>query len=493
MGAGGEAGGAPRPRAVVLVSMDGFAASYLDAQPAAQLPALNALAARGVRGSMVNAFQTKTFPNHWTLATGLWEESHGIVGNEMWDPALGDNFTLATKDARWWGGEPVWQTAERQGVRAATFFWPGSDVPGKEASRFRDYDDRVPYEDRVDQVLEWLAAPDPPGVVTLYFEEPDHAGHLHGPFAAETAAAARRVDAAVGRLVGGIERLGLAGKVDLIVTSDHGMAETAPERTVYLGSCSDRAQYNVSGLSPVAGVWASPGAEATILRELQACHPNLTVWAKEDVPERFHWKHSPRVAPVVAAADEGWSICLGDPGEACFNCCGNHGYDNELLSMHPVFLAAGPSFREGLLAPPFQNVDVYPLMCHLQGLEPSPNNGSLSRVCSLLAAGCDPAGSPQGLDRWGLFLAGLVAGAALCGLAAGLTALWGKAFSDGWGAGGEGRGGGGGGGEGEGGGEGGESKEGGEGESQALLPVEGGPGAGSEAAGARPSSSVARV
>lgn len=188
------------------------------------------------------------------------------------------------------------------------------------------------------------------------------------------------------------------------------------------------------------------------------------------------------MAPVVAAADEGWNICLGDPGEACFNCCGNHGYDNELLSMHPVFLAAGPSFRKGLLAPPFQNVDVYPLMCHLQGFSPAPNNGSLSRVCPLLVAGCGPAAVPTGgLGRWGLFLAGLVAGAALCGLAAGLTALWGKTFGSGPGAGGDGEG------EGEG------EREGGEGESQAFLPTGGGPGGGSEAPGARPSSAQAQV
>ena len=386
-------GGGGRPRAAVLVSMDGFRASYLDAQPRDALPALNALAARGVRGSLVPEFETKTFPNHWTLATGLYEESHGIVGNEMWDPDLGANFTLGTKDARWWGGEPVWQTAERQGVRAATFFWPGSDVPGKEASRFREYDAEVPYEDRVDQVLAWLAGPDPPRVVTLYFEEPDHQGHLHGPYAPETSAAARRVDAAVGRLVGGLERLGFLEEIDLVVTSDHGMAETAPERTIYLGNCSDRVNYNVTDLSPVAGVWTRPGAEARVLAELGACHPNLTVWAKEEVPERFHWARNRRVAPVVASADEGWSICLGGDGEDCFNCCGNHGYDNALPSMHPVFLAAGPSFRRGLLAPAFENVHVYPLMCHLQGLEPAPNNGSLGAVCELLEAGCGGGGA----------------------------------------------------------------------------------------------------
>ena len=182
--------------AAILISFDGFRAAYLDDQPVAALPNFHALAARGARGELVSAFETKTFPNHWSLATGQFEETHGIVGNNMFDPVFNSTFSMANKELRWWGGEPIWKTVERQGKRAATFFWPGSEVHGLMATDWMPYNGSVPFELRVDTVLQWLSkTADAPALVTLYFEEPDHSGHLYGPYGEETRAAVRRADA----------------------------------------------------------------------------------------------------------------------------------------------------------------------------------------------------------------------------------------------------------------------------------------------------------
>jgi len=372
---------------VILISMDGFKADYFDMYAP---PTLQRLAAHGVRSELKPAFTTKTFPNHWTLVTGVFEETHGIIANAMYDPDLNSTFSMATTDPRWWNrAEPVWVTAEKVGVRTGTYFWPGSEVKleGVRPSRWMHFDSSVPFEERVSTVLEWLSAKDAPRLVTLYFEEPDSAGHRYGPESEEVREAVLKVDAAIGMLIEGLEKRRTLDQTNLVITADHGMTALSPERVIRLYECAPNNAshpYVLTADTPTVNLWPRRAEDTEpLLAKLKACHPNLTAWSKEEVPERFHFRRSNRVPPIVALADEGWTVCSS--AERCSGCCGNHGFDNELHSMHPIFVAHGPAFRRGFDFPVFSNVHVQALLCRLLGIIPQkPANGTVVAVAPML-------------------------------------------------------------------------------------------------------------
>ena len=384
----------PEPSPVVLVSLDGFRWDYADRYDA---PVLRRLAAEGVRArSLIPAFPTKTFPNHYTIVTGLYPEHHGIVSNTMYDPQTDARFSLgnreAVQDGRWWGGEPIWVTAEQQGLRTAAFFWPGSEaeIKGTRPTYWMPFDDDFPAEARVDTVLAWLDLPAErrPAFVTLYFSDVDHAGHDAGPDADETAAAVRRVDAYLGRLVEGLQQRGRYDEVNLIVVSDHGMADTDAGRVVVLDDYVDLEDVVVVDRSPVVMLYAKEGREAAVYEALQRA-PHLSVYRREEVPERLHFRAHHRIPPIIGIADEGWSIAtrayLERRPEAFAG--GAHGYDNALSSMGGLFVAHGPAFEKGVEAGPFQNIHLYNLMTSILGLRPAPNDGDLDSVRTILRAG----------------------------------------------------------------------------------------------------------
>lgn len=382
---------APRPapeHATVLLSLDGFRWDYLERPAAVHL---RALAARGARATrLVPVFPSKTFPNHYTLVTGLYPEHHGIIANTMWDDAIGQRFALGARDVmvnpRWWGGEPLWVTAVKAGRASGSFFWPGSDVAigGHYPTYYRVYDGRVPNARRVAQVLDWLALPgdSAPVFVTAYFSDVDDAGHDHGPDAPQTDSAIARVDSQVGALVAGLAARGLAERVNLVVVSDHGMTATSPERQIFLDDYLDLERVIVVDWSPVAAITPRPGYEDSAYARLHGAHPQLAVYRKPDIPARWRYRDHARITPLLAVAADGWSIAsrerpLRRPG-------GNHGYDNALPSMGALFVAAGPAFRPGVVVAPFASVHVYALLAHVTGLPPQPHDGSLDSVRALL-------------------------------------------------------------------------------------------------------------
>jgi predicted AlkP superfamily pyrophosphatase or phosphodiesterase len=377
---------------VVLISIDGFRADYIR-RPAARN--LRALASRGVRAEwMTSVFPSKTYPSHYTMVTGRWPEHHGVVANTMWDSAIGYTFEIgnrqAVTDPRWWGDEPIWVAAERQGHHVAAFFWPGTEtaIDGVRPTWWRRYDGSVPNAARVRQLLEWLALPadSTPALVTTYFGEVDRAGHDFGPEAPQTDTAIARVDSAIGALVEGIERRGLASRVNLVVVSDHGMTPVARERTIYLDDYLDLSRVVVIDWSPVAALAPRAGADAEgIYQALRGRHPQLTVYRRAEIPERYHYRAHPRIAPVIAVAGDGWLISSrARDGSTRRKERGSHGYDPALPSMRAVFLAAGPAFRNGAVVAPFGSVHVYGLLCELLGLRPATNDGALDSVRALL-------------------------------------------------------------------------------------------------------------
>lgn len=368
---------------VVLVSFDGWRWDYFDRVNA---PNLRALAAKGVRaGGLIPAFPSTTFPNHYTLVTGLYPEHHGIISNSMKEPGFPDRFSMSAataRDARWWGGEPIWVTAIRQGRRASAMFWPGSEAPirGVRPTHWLPFDDGKPNEARVKQVLDWLALPagQRPSFITLYFSDVDSAGHDAGPESQAAFDAAARLDEALGQLQAGIAALGLSDRVNLVIVSDHGMTPLDPSRVIVIDDYLDLSTVDVVEWSPVLQVWPRRGSFDDVFRALDGRHPALKVYRREAVPPHLHYRGNPRIPDVIAIADEGWLVTdrlrLMALRLAGFR-KGGHGFDPSVRSMHGLFVAAGPRIRQGLVVAPFENVHVYEFLCRLLGLSPATNDG----------------------------------------------------------------------------------------------------------------------
>jgi predicted AlkP superfamily pyrophosphatase or phosphodiesterase len=382
----------PQPR-VLLISLDGFRWDYLDRPGAVNL---RALAARGVRAErMIPSFPSKTFPNHYSLVTGLTPEHHGLVANSMRDPELGlfrSSDSVAQHEPRWWGGEPIWVTAERQGLRAASYFWPGSEAPigGKRQGWWKRYNGDVPRETRVRQVIEWLALPADlaPAVITLYFSDTDDAGHRFRPASPQVDSAIARVDSAVGAILAGIDSLSLREVVNVIIVADHGMTEVSGDRLIVLDDYIDVATLDVVDWTPVSAIAPRDDNAERVYRSLAGKHPHMQVYRKGEVPARFHFNAHPRITPIVAVADEGWVITdrasLARRGGPAAVTGAAHGYDPEVVNMGAVFIAAGPGVAEGRVIAPFRNIHVYELMTRLLGIAPAPNDGSLDSLRNVL-------------------------------------------------------------------------------------------------------------
>jgi predicted AlkP superfamily pyrophosphatase or phosphodiesterase len=371
-----------QPQTVLLVSLDGFRRDLLDRYSP---PALTALGNDGVVATaMIPSFPTLTFPNHYSIVTGLYPEHHGIISNTMFDPVFNATFTIsssAVSEGRWWGGEPIWVTAEKQGVRSASFFWVGSEaeIEGVRPSIYKKYDASMTFAGRVDSVLAWLSLPaaQRPRMITLYFNEPDHVEHEKGPDSPETHAAVLTVDSAIARLVGGLRTQNLYDAVDLIIVSDHGMANISPDRYVFITDVTDTLNVRTVDRGPIWEGWALNGDNAGLVAALRKL-PHVQAWLKDSVPARLHYRDNRRITPVVALAETGWMINVGRPVRN--RNLGTHGYDNADPLMNAIFIAHGPVFKSGARIPAFPNVDVYSLMTRILGLTPAPNDGSLKII-----------------------------------------------------------------------------------------------------------------
>ena len=375
---------------LLLVSIDGLRADMLDRDIS---PNLSRIAAAGVRAQwMTPSYPSLTFPNHYTLVTGLRPDHHGIIHNSMQEAALGTfrlNRREAVTDPRWWGGEPVWVGAEKAGVRTATLSWPGSEaaIQGVRPSQWRSYDAGVPLPDRVDQVLRWASQTDAqaPRLITLYMEQVDHAGHDHGPDSAEYLAAIGEVDNAVGRLLEGLQARGLDAGTNIIVVSDHGMARVPDGNTIAIEDMVDPSIAKDVSVGQSIGFAPLPGKQRQAEQILLGAHTRYDCWTRQTLPPRWKYGSNPRIPPIVCQMHEGWnaltrdSIAKRTPGDH-----GSHGYDNALPSMRAVFIARGPSFKQGQTLPGFDNVDVYPLLTHLLGIPAAPNDGDLQTLLPAL-------------------------------------------------------------------------------------------------------------
>ena len=369
----------------VLVSCDGF---RWDMPILYDAPTMDQLAKEGIQSDMQPSYPASTFPNHYAIATGLYPDHNGIVNNSFWDPDL--QLTFATgdpitgKDSRFFLGEPIWLTAERQGVKSATIYWVGSDLKddSRHASYWYDYSKRplISYEERVQKALEYLQLPEPerPHFIMVYFDEPDHTEHTYGPYSEETRKAVKMADDAVGKLWAGLKKLPIADKINLIVVADHGMALEDPSRVINPHDYLQSEWYERMLIGIPTSIFTKPEYRETVYNALKNL-PHLSVWKKEEIPVHLHYGTSKRLGDIIVAPDLGWEFRDTDRGGL-----GAHGYDPTDVDMHAIFRAVGPAFKQGYIARQFENVDIYNLLCHLMGIEPAPNDGKFERIKIIL-------------------------------------------------------------------------------------------------------------
>ncbi|XP_053140055.1 ectonucleotide pyrophosphatase/phosphodiesterase family member 5 [Hemicordylus capensis] len=374
-----------QPR-VLLVSFDGFRWDYIYRVPT---PNFHSIIESGIHVEQVtNVFITKTYPNHYTMVTGLYVESHGVVANEMYDPVLNETFSMnhmTIYNSKFWeDAYPIWITNQMQGHRSGATMWPGTDVNihGVFPTHYMLYNESVSFQERVANLIKWFTSKEPINLGLLYWEEPDEKGHILGPESPLMNPVIRDIDDKLGYLVSELKKAKLWDTLNVIITSDHGMAQSSRDRIIELDHYVDRDLYTMIDHSPDVAILPKEGKFDEIYNALVKAHPNMTVYKKEDIPTRLHYKHSNKIQPILAVADEGWEILQNKSDHFQL---GNHGYDNTLPEMHPIFLAHGPDLRKNFTKPAMSSTDLYPLLCHLLGISPLPNNGSFDNVKDLLA------------------------------------------------------------------------------------------------------------
>jgi len=377
---------------LIVISIDAFRADYLGR---GVTPTLSTLAREGAHAAAVRpSFPSQTFPNHYTLVTGLRPDHHGLVSNTMDDPKVSpETFSKTANsyaDPRWWnGGTPLWVTAARTGKRTASFAWPGADVMvnGARATYLDPWRTDSSAAEAAAMVLNWMDLPAArrPAITFVYLDAVDEAGHDHGPNSQEVRAALREVDAAIATIVTGLKRRGLYQRSNLVILSDHGLADMGKGQMVVLDELVDTSKFKLLYYGPSAGIQPLPGHEAEVEKALSGRHAHATCWRKAEIPARLHFGTHARVPGVICAADDGWRIVTR---RAVANWAaekpGDHGYPADAASMDALFLARGPAFRKGVRLPAFDNVDVYSLLAHLSGLTPEKNDGTLSTFKNVL-------------------------------------------------------------------------------------------------------------
>ncbi|XP_015766471.1 PREDICTED: bis(5'-adenosyl)-triphosphatase enpp4-like [Acropora digitifera] len=395
---------ARNPSTVILFAVNGFRWNYMSKD---DTPNMDLIAKKGVKAPYVeNVFPTVSMSNLYTIVTGLYPESHGIIADEMFDPDFNAVFHNSNNESRWWaGGEPIWVTNQKKGYKSGVSFWPGYDVeirgylPTFSTSETKyskpfvyPYANRMPAKEQIEMAIKWLTADDPPTFIALYFMEPYLTGQRFGPGAPEVKEAIRNFDKNVtGYLLERLRQVGRLDDVNLILSSDHGMMAYNTSNFVDFDDIVNASTYKVwSGNAAFLTIEPQPGNDWYVYKNLKAAQNKtllFEVYKKEDVPDSLHFKDNRRIGSIIVIMKEGWfirstNLPSGPQPEGVIK--GGHGYRNSIKDMFPFFIARGPAFNEDMLSPPFELTDIYPLVCEILGIEASSHNGSLSRVKKLL-------------------------------------------------------------------------------------------------------------
>ncbi|XP_022882624.1 ectonucleotide pyrophosphatase/phosphodiesterase family member 3-like [Olea europaea var. sylvestris] len=384
---------------VLLISSDGFRFGY---QFKTYTPNINRLIKNGTEAEsgLIPVFPTLTFPNHYSIVTGLYPAYHGIINNYFTDPETNEVFTMASHEPKWWLGEPLWETVVNHGLKASTYFWPGSEVHKGSWNCPKDYcmfyNSSVPFEERVDTVLKYfdLSSSDIPSFMTLYFEDPDHQGHQVGPDDPLITEAVANIDEMIGKLIRGLEERGVFEDVTVIMVGDHGMVGTCDKKLIFLDDLTswieiptEWVQYYTPLLAirPPSG-YSPKDVVAKMNQGLKSGKVDngqyLSVYLKEELPSRLHYAASDRIPPIIGLVQEGYKV--EQKRSTRQECGGAHGYDNAFFSMRTIFIAHGPQFARGRKVPSFENVQIYNLVTTILNIQGAANNGTASFPQSIL-------------------------------------------------------------------------------------------------------------
>jgi predicted AlkP superfamily pyrophosphatase or phosphodiesterase len=376
----------------VLISLDGNRWDYPDYY---DMPFFDSLATVGVKARMEPSFPSSTFPNHYTMATGLVPDHNGLVNNSFWNPETQHGYAIGDQesryDPRYYLGEPVWQTAQKQGVKTGVIYWVGSDIPinGVYPTYYRKWDEEPhwTFEERCDEIVRLLSLPkeERPRLVMGYFDEPDHQGHVNGPIAPETKAMAEQMDSLMHNLYLRLKKLPIGKDINFIVAGDHGMTEISPERFVaWYDVVPQEWVERMSGTLPTS-IWVKEGYVDSLYNRLRGLE-HMSVWRHGEVPEQLCYGTSNRLGQILVSPDLGWQFNFAPSRNK-----GTHGFDCKETDMMVAFRAVGPDFKKGYEAPftqgeqsSFRNIDLYPLICKLLGVKPAPVDGKLERIQNIL-------------------------------------------------------------------------------------------------------------
>lgn len=373
---------------VVLVSLDGFRYDYAARYGATNLQALATEGASASEG-MIPVYPSLTFPNHYSIVTGLYPEHHGIVAMSFYDPdskkRYAYNDPVAETDGTWYRGVPLWSLAEQQGMRSACFFWPGSEaqIAGKRPSYYLHFDDHFPDNARIEQVIAWLRLPPDqrPHFITLYYSNVDHAGHEFGPDSQQTADAVRHVDKLVGSLWEALKAINL--RVDLFVVSDHGM-ENIQGNWINLEQFVDLSGFRTEGMLLYPD---SDKAAQRAFDQLKGASDKFAVYRRKDVPKDLHYDENDRVGDPVIVPRGPYAIRARapNPSDTVPKIKGGHGYDpKQMKTMRAIFYAVGPDIRPGVKLASFENVNIFPLIVRILGLNEPRSDGDLKELEGIL-------------------------------------------------------------------------------------------------------------
>ncbi|QRY18883.1 ORF-13 [Teiidae poxvirus 1] len=369
---------------LILIGMDGFKYSYLT-QYDNKVKTIKELMNHGVSGAMKSMYPTKTFPNLYTIVTGLYPESHGIIDNKILDPSTGRSFSLSSQEkfnSMWYGGEPVWVTAFKQGVTSGVIFWPGSDVAiqGYYPKKYFIYNHSMPFMTRVNILLNWLAEKeDPLQFYILYFHEPDSSGHAHGPDDDKVGESLSLLDQAVKNLLNGLDDLGLISCVNIILVSDHGMQKAESAKII---NGTDYFGEGVSLTSGPAPRVRAKNQTSLLAKNCQTKDQPFIVMDKKWLPKRLHYSNNVRIEKTLIYMEDGWQF-TDERGKLKHSYGGFHGSDNAFKSMLGIFIAYGSKFMKGVSIS-LENIQVYNLICDLLDIFPSNNNGTLGSLNRIL-------------------------------------------------------------------------------------------------------------
>ncbi len=373
---------------VVMLSMDGFRWDYQDKAPT---PTLDSITKYGVKATGLQpSFPSKTFPNHYTIATGLYPGNHGLISNSFYAPDLKKYYSIGDRskveNGDFYGGEPIWVTAESQRLKTGSYFWVGSEAPikGYQPTYWKKYEHTFPYYQRVDSIISWLSKPynERPKLVTWYLDETDGTGHKFGPDSPEIVQSVAHLDNVIAYFFNKVKTLEIKDSLNFIVVSDHGMQAIDTNDVVYLDQYI-KPQWldTLLGSNPFLLLYPKKHYADSIVKNLSQVQ-GIHAWAKKDIPERFHLKQSIRIPEVIVVADSSWGVYLHKHNKVPSG--GTHGFDNTISDMNGIFYAIGPNFKQGFNAGQLYNTDIYNLIAHILKLKPAPNDGKPERIFKVL-------------------------------------------------------------------------------------------------------------